>query len=113
MSHYGVKIAAYASIGSTQFQKSPGPLADPKIVEIAAKHSKSPAQIIFAWHHHHGSVILSQTSKVERLAANLDFFDIKLSEEEIQAIDSLNTDKRYYNPVTWSGEPFKNIPYWC
>lgn len=61
---YGIHLCAYASIGSGAWsiappgRKSGSVLSDPVIGEIAKKHGRSVAQIIFAWHHHHGTVIL-------------------------------------------------------
>ena len=76
-------------------------LSDPVIAEIAKKHGRTPAQIIFAWHHHHGFAILCQTSKPSRLEENIGFFDIKLSEDEINAINGLNKGLtgRLYDPL--------------
>lgn len=81
------------------------------INEIAAKHGRSAAQIIFAWHHAHKTIILAQTSKPERLPENLGFFDIVLSEEELKAIDGLDCGARLYDPSAWHGNAWQGMPY--
>jgi diketogulonate reductase-like aldo/keto reductase len=80
---YGIKLCAYASIGSSSWPLGPANrpkpgaiLTDPVVTAIAQKHGRTNAQIIFAWHHHHETVILVQTSKPERLPENIGFFDI-------------------------------------
>lgn len=109
---YGIHLCAYASIGSGNITFAPNGrvpgscLSDPVITEIAKKHGRSTAQIIFAWHHHHGSVILCQTSKPERLPENIGFFDIKLSEDEVKAIDALENGGRLFEPAGFFGMPY-------
>jgi 2,5-diketo-D-gluconate reductase A len=86
-------------------------LTDPKIIEIAAKHGRSAAQIIFAWHHAHKNVILVQTSKPERLSENINFFDIVLTEDEIKEIDALECGYRLFDPAYINGFDWDNMPY--
>ena len=114
---YGIHLCAYASIGSSAWglappgRKAGSCLSDPVIIDIAAKHGRSTAQIIFAWHHHHKNVILVQTSKPERLPENISFFDITLSEEEMKAIDSLECGGRLFDPLFISGYGWNNMPF--
>ena len=89
-------------------------LQDPVINGIAAKHGKSAAQIIFAWHHHNKTIILCQTSKLERLPENISFFDIKLSDDEIKAIDALDCGMRLFDPAYIKGFGWGDgMPYYC
>jgi 2,5-diketo-D-gluconate reductase A len=65
-------------------------LANPTIVELARRRSRTPAQIVLRWHVQLGLVPIPKTSKVERLAENKDVFDFELSAEdmgELAAID--------------------------
>lgn len=110
---FDVYTAGYATIGSGVFSagQPAGPLHDPTIAEIAAKHGKTAAQVIFAWHHHHRTIILCQTSKVERLSENLKIFDFTLSEDEIKTIDGLDKpDGRRFDSSKWGGS-FHNIAW--
>jgi len=114
---YGIFLCAYASIGSGNWtltppgRKSGTVLQDPIINEIAAKHGKTAAQIIFAWHHAHKTVILAQTSKPERLPENINFFDIVLTEDEIKAIDGLECGGRLYDVAFVNGYDWNSMPY--
>ena len=115
---YGIHMCAYASIGSGGWSLLPPGrtagtcLTDPVINEIAAKHGRSAAQIIFAWHHHNKTVILVQTSKPERLSENINFFDIVLTEDEIKAIDALECGYRLFDPAYINGYDWDNMPYY-
>ena len=71
---------------------------------------KTPAQVVLAWHIQRGTVPLVKTSKVERLAENISVFDISLTEEEVNMIDSLHKGHHVFDPKAWSGS-FGNIPY--
>ena len=64
------------------------------IVDIAAAHGKSPAQIVIAWHLALGNVVIPKSVTPSRIAENLDVFDFSLSDAEIDAITALNTDSR-------------------
>lgn len=81
------------------------------IIEIAKKHGRTTAQIIFAWHHAHNSIILCQTSNFERLTENISFFDIKLDEADIKAIDALNCGGRLFDPEYIDGYDWNGMPY--
>ena len=64
-------------------------LRDPTIREIAETHVRTPAQIVLRWHLQLGLVAIPKTSRVERLAENLDVFDFSLSDGELARLEAL------------------------
>ena len=60
-----------------------GLLADPTIVEVARRRSKTPAQVVLRWHVQLGLVPIPRTSRSERLAENADVFDFELDEADL------------------------------
>jgi 2,5-diketo-D-gluconate reductase A len=65
-------------------------LADPAIVELARRRSRTPAQIVLRWHVQLGLIPIPKTSKAGRLAENRDVFDFELDQtdmDELAAID--------------------------
>ncbi|MER0238220.1 aldo/keto reductase [Fulvimarina sp. MAC8] len=80
-------MIAYSPIGQG------GDLLDKAPIRQAAEaHGKSPAQIVLAWHMSQDRVgAIPRTSNPDRLAENLDVFDIDLTAEEIDAISSLQS----------------------
>jgi 2,5-diketo-D-gluconate reductase A len=65
-------------------------LAEPAIVGIAEKRSKTPAQIVLRWHVQLGLIPIPKTSKPERLDENIDVFDFELSPDEMADLAELD-----------------------
>lgn len=88
-------MIAYSPIG-----KGGDLLSKEPIRRVAEAHSKSPAQIVLAWHMSQENVgAIPRTSNPDRLAENLDVFDIELTPEEIETISSLQSpDGRLIDP---------------
>jgi diketogulonate reductase-like aldo/keto reductase len=63
---------------------------DPTLVSIAWKHDATAAQIIVAWHAAHGFVVIPKSVRRERIVANAAGVRIKLSADEVAAIDALS-----------------------
>ncbi|ODT79450.1 MAG: oxidoreductase [Pelagibacterium sp. SCN 64-44] len=77
-------------------------LADPVIGTIAARHGKSPAQVIIRWHLDMGFVVIPKSVTPGRIVENFEVFDFTLSDEDKAAIAGLDSaDGRIgSNPVT-------------
>ena len=67
---------------------------DPTLVEIAERHGKSAAQIMLRWHLQEGRSAIPKSTRPARIAENFAVFDFELTDEEIAAIDSLDTGIR-------------------
>ncbi|WJY28063.1 aldo/keto reductase [Sporosarcina trichiuri] len=65
-------------------------LTNDTIASIAEKYNKEPAQIIIRWNLQNGVLPIVKASSYDHQKANLDVFDFKLSDEDIQTIDSLD-----------------------
>jgi diketogulonate reductase-like aldo/keto reductase len=70
------------------------PMQSPVIQSIAQTHHKTPAQIVLRWHIEHGLSVIPKSAHAERIRENIDVFDFALTQEEIQAIDALDTGER-------------------
>ena len=73
-----------------------GPLfEEPAVRDAAARHGKSPGQVVLRWHVQQDAVVaIPKTSRVERLSENLDIFDFQLSADEMAAISALGVAGR-------------------
>ncbi|MEU2358356.1 aldo/keto reductase [Streptomyces misionensis] len=69
-------------------------LDDPAITDIAARHGKSPAQVVIRWHLQLGNIVIPKSVTPARIRENLDVFDFALSEQEMTAIAALDRDLR-------------------
>ena len=82
---------------------------NPTLREIAAKHRRSVAQVILRWLAQRDIVVLSKTTRKERMAENLNVLDFELSTDELAAISTLDTgissffDHRDPEKVKWLG----------
>ncbi|WP_315370827.1 aldo/keto reductase [Paenibacillus xylanexedens] len=84
-----IQIEAWSPLGQ-------GHLMDhPLLKDIAAKYSKSPAQVILRWDLQNGIVTIPKSVTPERIHANADLYDFELTSEEIEQINSLNENKRF------------------
>ena len=69
-------------------------LEDGTIETIAAHHDRSPAQVILRWHLQVGNVVIPKSANPERIRENYALFDFALSEDDMAAIERLETGKR-------------------
>jgi diketogulonate reductase-like aldo/keto reductase len=67
---------------------------DPTLLEIASRHGKSAAQVMLRWHVQEGRSAIPKSTKPARIAENFDVFDFELSNDEMVAIDDLDTGVR-------------------
>ena len=56
------------------------------IAAIAAKHGKSPAQVMLRWGVQTGASVLPKSVKQHRLIENLDIFGFSLTDEDIEQV---------------------------
>lgn len=75
-----------------------GPLAEgrhgifthPLLTEIGKRYGKSPAQIALRWNAQRGVVIIPKSTHRERIEENLNIWDFKLTDEEMNSITELD-----------------------
>lgn len=65
-------------------------LADPVIGGIAARHGRSPAQVIIRWHVQSGLIVIPKSVTAARIAENFAVFDFTLAEDDMAAIGALD-----------------------
>jgi 2,5-diketo-D-gluconate reductase A len=84
MARLGVVTESWSPLGQGQV------LADPVIADIAARHGKSPAQVIIRWHLDLGLVVIPKSVTPSRIAENFNVFDFTLSAADMAAIAGLD-----------------------
>ncbi|WP_092804823.1 aldo/keto reductase [Rhodococcus globerulus] len=67
---------------------------DPTLLDIAAQHGKSAAQVMLRWHLQQGRSVIPKSTKPTRIAENFDVFDFDLTSDQLAAIDALDTGVR-------------------
>jgi diketogulonate reductase-like aldo/keto reductase len=69
-------------------------LEDGTIETVAAHHDRTPAQVILRWHLQIGNVVIPKSSSPERIRENFEVFDFELSEDDMAALERLDTGER-------------------
>lgn len=67
---------------------------EPLLMTLATKYNKSPAQITLRWHLQNNHIAIPKSSNPIRIAENAAIFDFELLDEEMSAIDNLNSNER-------------------
>ncbi len=74
---------------------------DETIVEIAAKHKKTPSQVVLKWLLQQDAVAaIPKSASADRQKENLLVYDFSLSKQDMDDIFALNTDKHLVNAST-------------
>lgn len=80
----GIALEAYSPL--TKGRK----LDDPRLVAIAARYERTPAQILIRWCLQKDFIPLPKTNRLERLRENAAVFDFAISDEDMAALDRFN-----------------------
>ncbi len=83
----GTRMMAWGPLGG---QGAEGVIKSPVLAEIGAQYTKSAAQVALRWLTQRGIVAIPKSTHKERMAQNLDIFDFRLSDTDMQAISALN-----------------------
>lgn len=97
---HGICTQAWSPIGGITFYPGWGEqrrnvMADPLIVELAARHGRTPAQILLRWHLQRGRSAIPKSVNPGRIAENFDVFGFDLAVDELDRIDALDTGVRH------------------
>jgi len=83
---HGIVIQSYSPFGSS----GAAVLRNEGVRAIAAKHARTPAQVVLRWHLQQAIVPLPRTSKVSRFAENLAVWNFELDETDMAQIRGLD-----------------------
>src|ERR1700722_1498755 len=81
----GVKTESWSPLGRG------GLLSETALVEIAAKHRKTPAQVVIRWHLDTGLIVIPKTVRLERLKENIGSLDFKLDGGDMEGVGGLDS----------------------
>jgi len=70
-------------------------LDEPKLKEVAAKHSKSPAQILIKYQVQRGVIVIPKSVTESRIKENINIFDFELSADDLAYIDTFDCNGRF------------------
>jgi diketogulonate reductase-like aldo/keto reductase len=94
---HGILTQAWSPIGGITHYRDGShgsTLQDPIIGDIANTHGKTPAQVMLRWHLQQGRSVIPKSTRPERIRENIDVFDFDLTDDQLTAIDKLDTGQR-------------------
>lgn len=93
----GIAVQAYSPLA----QCDPRLLSNDVIVEVARRHSATPAQVCLAWALHHNLAVVVKSASEARLFENWQAQNVKLSLEEMLRLDNLGIEtKTCWDPTS-------------
>ena len=86
MEELGVQPEAWAPFA----EGLKGMFEEPVLMEIAAKHQKTPAQILLRWNVQQGVIVIPKSVHRERMEENRKIWDFELDAEDMQRIAKMD-----------------------
>lgn len=83
----GIAMQAWSPFGRGRGQMFDHPM----LTEIGQKYQKTTAQVMLRWNLQRGAAVVQKTTARERMAQNIDIFDFRLTEADMDAIALLET----------------------
>jgi diketogulonate reductase-like aldo/keto reductase len=80
-----IALEAYSPLGTGRH------LDDGRVQKIAERLGRTPAQVLIRWCVQRNLVVLPKSTHRERIAENAGVFDFELSDEDMAALDALDT----------------------
>ncbi|KAK4878498.1 hypothetical protein RN001_011004 [Aquatica leii] len=94
----GIVVTGYCPLGRVDCANDPDipkpTIFDERVIAMAEKYKKTPAQIILRYLINLGITVIPKTVTKKRMIENLNVFDFDLEGEETDYIDSLNKNVR-------------------
>lgn len=69
-------------------------LDDPKIIALAKKYNKTPAQIVLRYQVQRGNITIPKSVTKSRIEENFKIFDFELSADDMSVIDTFDVNGR-------------------
>ena len=88
----GIKTESWSPLGRGAL------LSEAVIVNIAAKHRKTPAQVVIRWHLDSGLIVIPKSVRAERLRENIGGLDFRLDEDDMQRVEALDSPSGRIGP---------------
>lgn len=104
---HDIKIMSWYPLGGKGMTEE---LLNNKVVkDLASKYNKTSAQIILRWHIEMNFIVIPGSRNIEHIKDNLNIFDFKLTNEDMNKLSSLNSGVRRYTRTIDKLEHYLNL----
>ncbi|SFE03046.1 Aldo/keto reductase [Actinacidiphila alni] len=86
---HGIATEAWSPLGQGK-----GLLDSPVIGAVAARHGRTPAQVVLRWHLRLGNVVIPKSVTPSRIRENLDVFGFELTDADLAELANLDNGTR-------------------
>jgi D-xylose reductase len=111
----GIAVTAFSPLGAPSYvplgmaTEKDSALNETIVRDAAASHAKTPPQVVLRWAVQRGTAAIPKTSRPERLHENLAIFDFELTSAEMDAISSLDHNRRFNDPGVFCEQAFNTF----
>ena len=110
-----IVVTAFSPFGASSYL--PLSMADenevlfknPVICDLASRHNRSPGQIALRWAIQRGTAAIPKSANSLHLKENIAIYDFQLSDNEMDAIDQLNRNRRFNDPADFCETAFQTF----
>ncbi|MCC2333291.1 aldo/keto reductase [Cellulomonas wangsupingiae] len=85
---HGIAVEAYSPLGQGKDLESDA------VTSVAERLGVTTGQVVLRWHVQAGRVVIPKSVTPERIRSNLDLFSFELTDDDVAAIDALETHTR-------------------
>lgn len=82
----GIRTEAWGPLGQGKYDL----FSEQPVVDAAAAHGVTPAQVVIRWHLQQGIIVFPKSSTRARMAENFDVFGFELTDAEMDAVNGLD-----------------------
>jgi diketogulonate reductase-like aldo/keto reductase len=85
---HGILTEAWSPLAQSEV------LDDPQLGEVAQRFDRTPAQVVLRWHLQVGNIVIPKSVTPSRIEENFLVFDFELTDDDMRAVESLDTGQR-------------------
>jgi len=107
----GIHVTAYSPLGhgASYFDDSVSAIREMIVQKLAKKYGVTEAQIVLRFSLERGISVIPKSINPDRMKANAEIFDLKLSDEDMKSLQSLNKNLRFNNPAIYCEQVFNTF----
>jgi len=109
--NHNILFGGYSPFGALDNHTYPGPtmspqvIQDPRVIQVAKAHNVTPSQVLLQWYYALGVPTQPRSQNMERMKQNLNSYYFKLTQEEIDLLNSAPQDYCSEDPKWYACAP--------